>query len=143
MKNKILENGTLVYNKNHGQGLIWCYKPNMAVYEIIFEGHKNLVFLSRESLFVKGDKVLVISKRKQHPFYNDDEVVVFIGFDPYQSLNKFLISSSISSYVYDVQQVEKEDTIEITVKVNGKEVPLNTLSMDTLEKIRATENNHE
>jgi len=131
MENKILKNGTLVYNKNHGQGLIWCYKPNMAVYEILFEGYNILVSLGRESLFVKGDRVS--GKLRDTPF-------IYEGYSPF--LNKsFAVRDNNDQlyYLSEINHSKEEPTIEITVKVNGREVPLNTLSMDTLEKIRAME----
>ena len=132
MENKILKNGTLVYNKNHGQGLIWCYKPNKNIYDIVFEGYNTLVSLGRESLFVKGDRVY---------YKNKDCNYSFEGYSAF--LNKpFAVKDIEGGYLFylnDINHSKEEPTIEITVKVNGREVPLNTLSMDTLEKIRAME----
>ncbi len=135
MDNKILENGILVYNKHYGQGLIWGYKPNMEIYDIIFEGYVILVSLGRKTFFVKGDYVT--------PYADSKERYSFEGYAPFLR-KSFAVKNPIGliHYLDNIHHPKEGPTIEITVKVNGREVPLNTLSMDTLEKIRATENNH-
>jgi len=133
MENKILEEGTLVYSKEYGQGIVLtkASKTMKSLYEILWERTPRLInFANRKDLFVKGDKV---SSRLR------DIHFIYKGYAPF--LNQpFAVedNNEMLHYLNEIYHVE-EDTIEITVKVNGREVPLNTLSMDTLEKLRAME----
>ncbi len=128
MKNNRLEAGTLVYNKHHGRGIITKNLYNRR-YQIIFEGRNNQLPICREDLFVREDKVS--SKLRDIHF-------IYEGYCPFLK-EPFAVrdSSGLLCYLDDIYHIE--DTIEITVKVNGREVPLNALVMDTLEKIRAME----
>ena len=136
---KELKAGNLVYNKELGQGIVQRINEN-GVVDVVFVDHSGFYTLRRNTLFTKGDKVIAIS---ECAFFGH-KIKTFLGYTPFAGICKLAVREGVSgySYVREIEHIE-EPTIEITVKVNGKTVPLNSLSMDTLEKIRIMENNYE
>lgn len=132
-----LKEGELVYNKAYGQGIVFNFLITSNKYKVIFVNHKTAKDLERDELFAVGDEINYSTSPTK--FCMRDQKGFFRGFVPFSSKPQIYISHAIHTVtfaVYDITHIKEEPSIEITVKINGKETQLSDISEETLLRIR-------